>query len=169
MILTLYKAPAPATPVSFVGKYIPEIWNNPNVFFEFTDNRVNLMGGCNNQEAEYGASFGGSFNVNQFQSIKNPCSIDKDYLYINALAQSTNFVRGPAGKIFFKNSIGEPTLTLYPYVEWYKEIKFSGTYKPSINDDSDLLIKLEPDGGVSMHSACNNRFGNYMAFEGGRI
>ena len=54
-------------------------------------------------------------------------------------------------------------------VDKYNEIKFDGIYRPNINDDSDLLIKLEPNGKVSMLNACNNPIGTYKAYESGRI
>jgi hypothetical protein len=91
--------------------------------------------------------------------------IDNDLVYINALAQSTSFVRGPAGFISFKNSKGIKTLTLAPFVDKSKEIKFDGTYRPSITKDSDLLIILKPDGQISFANGCNNFIGTYKAYQ----
>ena len=49
------------------------------------------------------------------------------------------------------------------------QVRFDGTYRPSITDDSDLLIRLEIDGKLKILNACNNPFGTYKAFDDGSI
>jgi heat shock protein HslJ len=50
-----------------------------------------------------------------------------------------------------------------------KEVKFDGTYRPSLNDDQDLSVKLEPDGKVSLLYGCNNQGSTYIATDDGAI
>ena len=169
MILTIHRPFVKDGPKQLVGKYKTNFLSDPNVAFEFTDNRVRLVGGCSHQGAVYKVYSRGSFGMGQFQSTYQTCLIDNDSVYINALAQSTNFVRNSDGSITFKNSKGINTLILTPIFDKSKEIKFDGTYRPSIPFKSNLLIRLEPDGQISFANGCKNPIGTYKAYDSGII
>ncbi len=49
------------------------------------------------------------------------------------------------------------------------QIKFNSTYKPSLNDDSDLLIRLDTDSKAVIVNGCKSPVGNYKAFDDGSI
>lgn len=105
IVLTQFKAPV-ANPVSLTGKYSTNLLNDANVAFEFTDSRVNLVGGCNNQGGEYQALSDGTFSISQFFSTLIACENDNDSVYTTALSQSTSFTRNSDGSITFRNSKG---------------------------------------------------------------
>jgi hypothetical protein len=48
-------------------------------------------------------------------------------------------------------------------------VKFDGTYPTNLNDDKGILVKLEPDGRVSLVSSCNNQTSTYKATDDGAI
>jgi hypothetical protein len=49
------------------------------------------------------------------------------------------------------------------------ELKFNSIYKPSLNDDPVLLIRLDKDGKAVIVNGCKSPVGNYKAFEDGSI
>jgi hypothetical protein len=51
----------------------------------------------------------------------------------------------------------------------HKGVDLSGAYRPSLSDDKDLLVKLEPHGRVSLLNGCNNQASTYKATDDGVI
>jgi hypothetical protein len=49
------------------------------------------------------------------------------------------------------------------------ELKFNSIYKPSLNDDPVLLIRLDKDGKAVIVNGCKSPVGNYKAFTNGSI
>ena len=49
------------------------------------------------------------------------------------------------------------------------EVKFDGTYPTNLNDDKGILVKLEPNGRVSLVSSCNDQTSTYKATDNGAI
>jgi heat shock protein HslJ len=60
-------------------------------------------------------------------------------------------------------------LILTPFVNKPKEVVFDNTYKPNFNEDSDLLIRLDSSGRVSIVNGCNLQSGSYKANDDGSI
>lgn len=50
-----------------------------------------------------------------------------------------------------------------------KTVTFNNTYKPNINDDSDLLIKFDTENKVSLLNGCNVNSATYEAYNDGTI
>ena len=50
-----------------------------------------------------------------------------------------------------------------------KTVTFNNTYKPNINDDSDLLIKFDSENKVSLLNGCNLNSATYEAYDNGTI
>jgi heat shock protein HslJ len=169
IVLTLVRASA-SEPVSLAGKYSTNLLNDANVGFEFTNSRVSLFGGCNSQSGDYKAYSNGTFSVTQFITTLVACNRDNDRVYVSALSQAVSFVRNADGSLTFRDSRGQTVLVLSPFnSKPVKEVKFDGTYRPSLNDDQDLSVKLGPNGTVNLLNGCNNQISTYKATDDGAI
>lgn len=98
------------------------------------------------------------------------CQNDFDSKYTSALSQSSVYVKNSNNQITLKNASGVTTIVLSQYVApKVNEVTFNNIYKPNLNDDSDLLIKLDPSNKVSITNGCNVQSGTYRAGDDGSI
>lgn len=101
---------------------------------------MSVLNGCNTHSGIYKAFSNSSVVFGQFISTLKFCSTDKDSLYTSALISSASFSKSN-NQITFKNSNGATVLILTAYQD-PKPVFFDNTYKPSLNVDTDLLIRL---------------------------
>ncbi len=103
--------------------------------------------------------------ITGFASTLRFCSNDKDSVYVKALASSVTFLQQIDGQITLRNGSGITTVILTPYVAVVKpapkQVTFNNTYKPSLTDDSDLLVKFESNNRVSLINGCNSQSATY--------
>lgn len=167
MVLSLLRADF----VKLNGKFSTNLPDDSDLLVEFSESTVNILNGCNAQSATYQAFSNASISFTPFISTLKFCPIDHDSKYTSALASSQSFVQNSNSQIILKNGSGITTLILTPFVPkpQPKPVSFNSTYKPNLNDDSDLLIKLENSNKVSISNGCNVQSGTYEAYEDGSI
>lgn len=163
MVLNLLRADF----VKLSGKYSTNLPDDSDLLVEFSDSTVNILNGCNAQSATYQAFSNASISFTPFLSTLKFCPNDHDSKYTSALGSSQSFVQNSNSQIILKNGSGITTLILTPFVP--KPVTFNSTYKPNLNDDGDLLIKLDSSNKVSIINGCNVQSGTYEAFEDGSI
>ncbi len=155
--------------MNFSGEFSTNILLDEDLRVRFDYNRISLLNGCNSQSANYKAFSNGSLQINQFISTLKFCPNDNDRAYTNALTQSMSFVRNSENSLTFRNVKGENVITLTPFVNRPKDVVFSNTYKPNLNDDSDLLIRFDSSNKVNIINGCNSQSGTYKASDDGSI
>lgn len=167
MVLSLLRADF----VKLSGKYSTNLPDDSDLLVEFTESTVSILNGCNAQSATYQAFSNASISFTPFISTLKFCAIDYDSKYTSALGSSQSFVQNSNSQIILKNGSGITTLVLSPFVAkpQPKAVSFNNTYKPNLNDDSDLLIKLDNGNKVSIVNGCNVQSGTYEAYDDGSI